>query len=475
MNNAIALFLFLSLQLHANAQDRRIVLRDITVVNVTNGKLLPHQAVIISRDRISDILPVKKYSNAAGDSIINASGKYLIPGLWDMHTHVWYADYFFPLFFANGITGFRDMFGTVDTLKAWKKAAAENSRMVPDLFFAGPIVDGPKPIWPGSIAVSYPSQARSVVDSIKFKLKTDFVKVYNLIPRDAYFAIADQCRKDKIDFEGHVPSAITAFEAVKAGQKSQEHLYGILESVSDSSDYYYEVVRQYTLPFLAKFSTNDSLLKDRIERRKMLLRTFNQQKLETLAKKMAASNTWICATFVVNYNIAHLDDSSLAQDDRMKYVGSFMRNFWNPKNDMRFRSQPKDYFTVSRKEFERKLQIVSTLHKHKVKFISGTDTPNPYCFPGFSLHDELSWLVKCGFSPLEALQTVTINPAIYFGIQKNFGTAEKGKVASLVILNKNPLNDIGNAQDINAVVLRGKMIDRTQLNSMLDYIQKLSQ
>jgi imidazolonepropionase-like amidohydrolase len=205
----------------------------------------------------------------------------------------------------------------------------------------------------------------------------------------------------------------------------------------------------------------------------MLVRSFNPKKLETLAREIAATGTWICPTLNTGYNIAHLDDSALAKDKRMEYVDSSMRNFWNPAHDFRFKDQPPGYYELGRQEFEKKLIITTALHKAGIKFLAGTDTPNPYCFPGFSLHDELQWFVKAGLSPAEALQTATINPAIYFSIQKDYGTVEKGKIASLVLLNKNPLKDIRNTTDIYMVILRGRPVPDQQRKDLLNQVRIL--
>jgi len=126
---------------------------------------------------------------------------------------------------------------------------------------------------------------------------------------------------------------------------------------------------------------------------------------------------------------------------------------------------------VGRMEFEKKMKCVPIMHAAGVKLLAGTDTPNPYCFPGFSLHDELEWFVKAGLSPADALHTATINPAIYFSQEKNFGTVEIGKIASLVVLDKNPLEDIRNTTSIQMVILRGSIMDRKKLDEMLDKVR----
>lgn len=465
----LAVIAFLLFQ-NSNGQTR-FVLHDINVVDVIKGTVRANQVVIIEGDRIKEILALNKYRKSKNDSLISLKGKYLSPGLWDMHTHVWMTEFFFPLFLANGVTGFRDMFGNVQQLQNWRKAIAGGNKLYPDFYFSGPIVDGLKPIWPGSVEISRPDQAKRAVDSIKNILKTDFVKVYSLLSPESYFAIAEECKRLKIDFAGHVPNQVTALEAANAGQKSQEHLTGILEIASDSSDLFYKVVRAQAGDTVEALLTRDTFLLNRLERRKMLVRTFNIEKLKTVAKELAAKHTWICPTIVVNYNIANLDDSLMATDSRMKYVSSFMRNLWNPKYDFRFKSATQEYFQVGRMEFEKKMQCIQVLHAAGVKFLAGTDTPNPYCFPGFSLHDELEWFVKAGLSPADALRTATINPALYFSQEKNWGTIDVGKVASLVILDKNPLDDIRNTTSILMVILRGSIKDRPQLESMLEKVR----
>ena len=465
----IALTAFFFFQ-NANSQTR-FVLHDINVVDVKEGVIRSHQVVIFEEDRIKQIVALNKYRKSERDSIISAKGKYVLPGLWDMHTHVWMADSFFPLFLANGVTGFRDMFGVVQQLQTWRKAIAKGNKTYPDFYFSGPIVDGLKPIWPGSVEVTNIDQAKRAVDSIKNILKTDFVKVYALLSPESYFAIAEECKRLKFDFVGHVPNQVTVLQAANAGQKCQEHLTGILEIASDSSDLYYKVVRAQAGDTVKTLWNTDTFLLNRLERRKMLVRTFNIEKLKSVAKELAAKQTWICPTMVVNYNIANLDDSLMAADSRMKYIMSFMKGFWDPKQDFRFKSATKEYFNVGRMEFEKKMKCISVLHAAGVKMLAGTDTPNPYCFPGFSLHDELEWFVKAGLSPADALRTATINPAIYFSEEKNFGTVEIGRIASLLVLDKNPLEDIRNTTSIQMVILRGSIMDRKKLDEMLDKVR----
>ena len=378
----------------ARPQQKRIVLQNVNVVDVEKGVILKKQHVVITGDRISRIANSSRYTSVAGDSVVDCKDQYLIPGLWDMHTHVWIPDYFFSLFIANGVTGIRGMFEGIFLANLWKKNGNTPGTLTPAGFYAGPIVDGPTPIWPGSVAVRDSAMGRRVVDSLKNKLHVDFIKVYSLLSKESYYAIADEAKRQQIPFAGHVPNSINVVDAARAGQKSMEHLYGFPELASDSSDYYYQ---------LARGEIKDSLFNTRIARRALLFRTFSQKKLSTIIEELRKNNTWVCPTMTVNRGIAYMKDSSFINDPRMKYVLPMMKSMWNPANDFRFRNVTEDYFDNEKKEFQLKKRIIKLLHQGGVKLLAGTDTPNPYCFPGFSIHDELQIFVDCGLTPLQAL------------------------------------------------------------------------
>ena len=441
-----------------------LLIRNINLVDVEKGVISPHATVLV---RDSVILTIS-YTDAVpkADTVIDGTHRYLIPGLWDMHTHIWNDELFFPLLIANGVTGMRGMFENIQIADGWKKKMDRGKIDGPEMRLAGPILDGPKPIWPGSVAVKNPEDGRRAVDSLKNILHTDFIKVYSRLPRDSYFAIADEAKKRGIPFAGHVPNAITVLEAAQAGQKSQEHLYGFLDAASDSADYIMQI-------WMGKVK-DSTLVKDFILRRQFLFRTFNAGRLKTVLQEMKAYDTWICPTLTVNHAIANLDDTSLLDDPRMQYVGRFIRSSWDARKDFRFKSFKPESYVAMKKEFEYSLRIVKAIQDAGIPLLAGTDFPNPFCYPGFSLHEELQWMVKAGLTPAQALMTATINPARYFGIEGQSGSIAVGKTASLVILDADPLSDIGNTQKISAVILRGKVFDRTSLDVLLARSRKLA-
>lgn len=195
--------------------DRPLVLTRATVIDVTGGPARPNYTVVIASGRIiamgdSAGLPVPQDAQ-----VVDTTGKFLIPGLWDMHVHLEDEKEYLPLFIANGVTGVRVMWG-LPMHHEWRRAIEAGQLLGPHMLIASAIVDGPVPFWPDSISVANETQARQAVIQAK-QDGADFVKVYSLLPRDLYFAIADESRKQGIPFEGHVPDSISAEEASQAG------------------------------------------------------------------------------------------------------------------------------------------------------------------------------------------------------------------------------------------------------------------
>jgi hypothetical protein len=438
------------------------MIQNINIIDVEKGRVLKQQHVLITGNSITAIS--KKPITVKADTTINGAGLFLIPGLWDMHTHVWNNATTFPLLIANGITGMRGMFDQMQNINNWRTGISNGKITGPQIIAAGPIVDGPKPVWPGSVAVKNVDDGRKAVDSLKNKLKVDFIKVYSLLSSESYFAIADECKKQNIAFAGHVPNVLTPLEAANAGQKSQEHLYGFIEMAGDSAAYWYDYQQG---------KIKDSTWGERSIRKAFVLRTFNETKLKQQLAEIKKTGTWVCPTLTVNKGIAYMNDTSLLDDPRMIYMGKFIRDFWDYRKDFRFKSfTPKD-FALYRQEFELKLKITYLIHEAGIPLLAGTDFPNPHCYAGFGLHEELELMVKAGLSPAEAIKTATINPARYFNTLAVEGTVAVNKKANLVLLSKNPLENISNTKSIEMVIVNGKVFTSAQLQLMMEGVKKL--
>ena len=437
--------------------ERILVVQGARVVDAVTGAVRPDQTVIIRGNRIAFVGPRKNAKIPRNATEIDGRGLFLIPGLWDMHVHLEFGDWFpgakeitLPLFIANGVTGVRDMGSELETVQGWRKEIEAGKLTGPRIFTSGPMLDGPKPRFPSSVAVATAEDGRRAVDDLK-RRGADFIKLQSLIPREGVLAIADEAKKQKIAFEGHVPDAMRASEMSEAGMKSFEHLIGIFEGSSP---------------------LEEEFLKGNKSEGKFLS-TFDAGRAAKLAGLLAKNHTWQCPTMVWERGGNLIDVTDFAGDSRAKYVPAS----WKEKTWKRFRDEiaagyNTDDLATRRKFIGKELEVVQMLHRAGVPFLAGTDTPpGVYIFPGFSLHEELQRFVDAGFTPLEALQTATLNAARFFGMEKQSGTIEEGKLADAVLVMANPLVDIKNTQKIAGVIANGRYYSRAELDKMLTGVE----
>jgi hypothetical protein len=375
-------FVCLSDQATHSARPMSLALTHVTVIDTAGGPIQPDMTVVIVGDRIREMGKSGEIHLSENAATVNATGKFLIPGLWDMHVH-WYDKDYLPLFIANGVTGTRQMYG-VPMFQQWRKEIEAGQLLGPHLLIPSPIVDGPKPVWPGSIAVANASEARRAVSEIK-QSGADFVKVYSLLSRDAYFAIADEAKKQGIPFEGHVPDSVTVEEASNAGQKTIEHLTGVLAACSSreadllkSAQETVAAIDQGQLPSVRFWGPEYR------ERQKLALGAYSPQKANTVMEELKKNHTWQCPTLTVLRSMAYSDDPSFTDDPRLKYIPRDIASSWEPKADPFLKDKTAEDWAISKKVFSKELEIVGTMQRAGVGILARTDTLNPYCFPGFT-------------------------------------------------------------------------------------------
>jgi imidazolonepropionase-like amidohydrolase len=437
----------------AGAAAATFAISHVNVIDATGSPPQADMTVLVADGRIVDLGKSQTLTLPAGAATVDGSGKYLIPGLWDMHVHEVFGDWLPrnekvvpPLFVANGITGVRDMGGDLDVLKVWRAEIAAGRLLGPRMIIAGPMLDGPIPRFPSSAPVANAADARRVVDDLKAR-GVDFIKIQSLIPRDGYFAAADEAKKLGIVFVGHVPDAVRASEASNAGQKSIEHFTGIFEGCS---------------------TIEDQLLKGP-KGLGLNVKTYDPVRAQALIALMAKNQTWQVPTLVWERGQWLVDDIDLSRDPLIKYAPRSWKDHTWP---MFVRDIKKDMDTdplpVRKKFVQMELDMTLAMFRAGVPFMAGTDTAaGVHIFPGFSLHQELVLFQQAGLTPMQALQTATLNPAKFMGRTADLGTVEKGKIADLVLLDANPLDDIANTQKIRGVVLAGRYFDRPALDRML--------
>jgi imidazolonepropionase-like amidohydrolase len=414
------------------------IITNVNIVDVKTGEILKNKTVAIDNNRISAIYD-KEIVGSISTIVIDGKGKYLIPGLWDMHAHYkWSHVDLDPLLIANGITGIREMWGNMPAFVEIPKRTQQEGLLSPDIYLSGDLLDGNPPSFPaGCLVITTPNEA---VDAVKKQVeqKVDFIKVYSNLSEECFMAIAKEAKKMNIPFAGHIPNRVSIYTAIDAGMASSEHLYGLLKACSSVD------------------TSNEALIS-----------TFSEKRFDSLCFVLAKSNMWICPTLTVNRAMSYLNDSTFTNDNRMSYLPRYVIDIWNQKINPYTKAEIDNFANSTRVRYLFELSLIGKMNEKGVKFIAGTDFPNPYVFPGFSLHDELSLLVEGGMPALDALRSATINPAIFMNKKADFGSIEVGKLASLVLLNKNPLENIENTKTIETVILRGKVYNRKALDLML--------
>jgi imidazolonepropionase-like amidohydrolase len=470
MRNIIALLLIFLLSAVLVAQDsqalqtRSIVFRNVTVIDMRGERPKPQMTVVISGHRIAAVGKTGKLSVPKDALIIDSSGKFLIPGLWDMHIHSftdngW--EWVFPLLIANGVTGVREL-GTrlpFERIKQIRRETLEGKILGPRYgAVTARVLDGTgSQILPQTV-VETAEQARNLVREYK-QQGMDFIKVYNLLSREVYLAIIDEAKRQKIPVVGHVPFSMTASGVSDLGQISIEHFTDIFLSCSRDEDALREERRQGLAKGLALRPANP------LETRAAA--TYNERKAAALAARFRRNGTWWCPTIILSGTVPA--ERRREGDSRLKYIPTPTQETWLSAFNASVRVIPNAEDRKMR--HERKFEILGLLHRTGVRLLAGTDAPNPYVFPGFSLHEELELFVEAGLTPLEALRTATLNPAEFLGKEKTLGTIEKGKFADLVLLDADPLEDIKNTTRIAAVVANGKYLPKSELEKLLAQVE----
>jgi len=456
----------------SSAGDKRpkafLIFTNVNVVDVRTGTILPNMTVVAIDGKIDGVAKVGLIGRGHNMQVINASGKYLIPGLWDMHVHSaggpakpWDEKVILPLYIANGITSIRDMGGDLELLKDRRSRIDLGELVGPNIIFGGPFLDGGKP-QDYTIPINTSEEARKTVDELKSR-GVDFIKVLSSVPREAYFAAAEEARRQKIPFVGHVPREVSAGEASAAGQRSIEHAADVMLACSSKET----ELRSKMIDAVAK-DDGAAYTATGLE----ILATYDPVKARSLFTQFAKYGTWQVPTLVWWDTTARLRNPALTTDPHLRYLPAWAHKSWDPTK-LREQITP-EHAAALQKAATRYSELVRDMHAAGVPFLVGTDSPDPFVFPGFSLHEELQALVKSGFTPSEALYAATLAP-MEFLRRSDRGVVEKGHIADLVLLNGNPLEDIRNTEKIAGVALRGRYFSREDLDKMLAQAEAAAQ
>jgi len=427
------------------ARPSMLAITDVTVIDATGAPARPDMTVLIEDDRIRAVGPAQAIEIPRGARVVDASGKYLIPGLWDMHVHLSYAGpEALSLFVANGVTHVRDAGGPLAETKALRDRVAAGELIGPDIEISGPNLEGEAwmraayeiippddPFWDrGPRVVVSAENVEGVVDSLVAQ-GVDFIKARNVWGED-FLALAAATERAGIPLASHNPNGVNMADAARAGLDSFEHA----ESIQGDFD------------------------------------TMSVAGRERMFEQVAATGALVTPTLIADIGAIVSSDSAIRAaigdtlgllDPRNRYLSGPLRRQWRE-----FVEQRRQYGAPPAGTFPGIAREARAMNRAGIVMLAGTDLGLPLVYPGSGLHDELELLVReAGLTPMQALQSATRNPPRFFGLEDEEGTIAPGMVAELVLLDADPLEDIANTRRISAVVLNGRYLDRPDLDALL--------
>lgn len=433
-----------------------------TVIDATGAPSRPDQTVLVTDGRITAVGPTAQVPIPAGATTTNLSGRYVIPGLTDMHVHSDDGDaqHFPALYIANGITTVREMWGQ-EHLHRWRRETEAGRMIGPRSIIASPLLDGSPALWediPGEqpvITATTEFEGRHAVNRARDE-GADFIKVYSRLEREPYFAILNEAYKLDIAVAGHRSDNVPLVEQIDAGQRSFEHVHGLWAATATDTERLEAALARIRLEPEFYYADWFKQVND-IEWE--AANAYSPTAAGSLFERMVAADVAYCPTLIMHTSV-DLPDSISAEDARMRYMTPDTPSVWEFVRDHVFHGGGRTGEETSRRIelFGRRLATVAAMEEAGVRLLAGTDAVTPGLFPGFSLHEELELLVQAGLSPLRAIQTATVEPARFLGREERAGTIQPGRYADLVVLNADPLDDIRNTRDIHAVVIDGRWV-----------------
>lgn len=423
--------------LWSQGQQRAAAIENVTVIDVQTGNRLTNQTVLVEGNKISNVGTAASVKIPGGARRIDGRGKFLIPGLWQMHGHdlqhygIDYGESMAPfqLFIANGVTGLRDMGSTIDEAFVGKKRIQELGIAAPRIFAAGPLIEGPQvpnpQMAPLVIGVATPDEGRLVVDALKLA-GVDLIKIHGNMSRDSYFAMATEAKRKNIPFAGHIPMGVSIVEASDAGQASIEHLNWFTNECTQPND----------------------------------RTSIDGAKCEAIFARMKANGTFLGPTLIGEMPLTA--NHPFVSEDRFKYVKAAKR--------ATFPKFPTEVTPAAQNRYKTSQQLTRMAAEAGIKLIVSTDSSGGVRLPGFSAVDELILFAESGLKTLDVLQAGTLNPALLLKQEKSLGTVTAGKLADLLLIDGDPLADMQNLRRVAAVLADGKVFEAAERQALFDAV-----
>ena len=429
---------------------RAIAIRNVTVIPVTGASPIANATVVITGERITAVGPATKVKIPQGARVINGTGKFLLPGFIEMHAHLSKTRASsMGLFIANGITTLRDMGGDHEELLRWRREIRSGTRLGPRILMAGPYLESARniermrkdppservePFERTRIGVGSPDEARRVVADLA-KREIDFIKIRTVQDRETYLALNKAADEHGLKLVGHV-TGIPPEVVLASGQDGVEHLF------------------------------YPSLTSKNADERIAFWKKFAERGIVVVPTLVALFEGTFPPTDKLR---AVVEDEKGAVDPRRPYISKYLVLDWREQvleaTDQRRQTLRKNWDDIARRDLRE-------MHQAGVELLVGSDVAVLNVFPGYSLHDEMALFVsELGMTPGEVIERATRRSAKFLGLADQIGTVEEGKIADLVLLDANPLDDIHNTKRISAVILRGTVYEQPGIKRILDDVR----
>ena len=440
-----------------------ILIRHATIIDVASGKALSGQAVAVKGGDILAVGPdralARRYS---ARNSVDASGKFVMPGLWDMHVHfgggpelIEENRNLLPIYVAYGVTSVRDAAADLgDSVIRWRSEVASGSLLGPTIYTSGPKLEGYKPLWKGTIEVGTPAEVDAALDRLR-AMKVDFVKITDNTLKPDIFAYALKAAKARgLKTSAHTPFAFTIEQAAEGGLSSVEHLDYLIKAGSPQEA---SIGADYVAGKLSYGEASDKFVE-----------TFDPAYARVTYARLSRLGLSVTPTLNMSRILAYLDREDHRNDAALALIGPGLRKTYEWRVERAAKSTPAQV-AARHKEYELSVKVLPMLRDAGIPILAGTDAGylNSFNYPGQGLHDELQRYVEAGLTPREALASATITGPAFLGHSERYGALAKGKAADILILDANPLNDIKATRAVRGVVLHGKWLDRAALDTLL--------
>ncbi|HEU0311080.1 MAG TPA: amidohydrolase family protein [Sphingomicrobium sp.] len=441
-----------------------LLIRHATVIDVAKGRTVPDQAVAVRNGEIIAAGPDRAVARrVSAAQTIEATGKFVMPGLWDMHVHfgggpelIQENKDLLPIYVAYGVTSVRDCAADLsDSVIQWRSEVAAGSLLGPTIYTSGPKLEGYKPLWKGTIEVGTPTEVNAALDRLH-SMQVDFVKITdNTLKPDIFEYAVRAARARGLKISAHTPFALTIEQAARAGLSSVEHLDYLIKAGSPQE---VAIGADHVAGKLNYGEASDRFVE-----------TFDPEYARGAYDRLAKLGLSVTPTLNMSRILAYLDREDHRDDAALALIGPGIRKTYDWRVERAAKSTPAQV-AARHKEYELSVKVLPMLRNAGIPILAGTDAGylNSFNYPGIGLHDELQRYVEAGLTPREALASATLTGPNFLGHADRYGAVAKGKAADILILDANPLQYIGATRRIHGVVLKGQWLNRAALDRLLE-------